>query len=176
LKLIHLLPLAFPLFAAGCASTLNTAGSSDFACPGMPGITCKTPVQVYQMTNQDKLASPLPSSPSSDNATPMQIVAVSEGTGLSTPKPIRVPATIMRIWIAPWTDKNDDLHWPSYLFTEVQARRWNFGKPEFTDMQPVVPHRMMRAAAPKGVRQDAAQAVTATDPGSLPQPDEIKLD
>ena len=69
-----------------------------------------------------------------------------------------------------------DAFFDCYLFTEVQARRWNFGKPEFTDMQPVVPHRMMRAAAPKGVRQDAAQAVTATDPGSLPQPDEIKLD
>lgn len=39
----------------------------------------------------------------------------------------RVPAQVMRIWLAPWTDKAGDLHMPGYVYSEIKARRWSIG-------------------------------------------------
>ena len=41
----------------------------------------------------------------------------------------RLPAKVMRIWIAPWEDSRGDLHAPGYLYTEVEPRRWSVGGP-----------------------------------------------
>ncbi len=44
------------------------------------------------------------------------------------PLPIRTPAKVMKIWIAPWNDKNGDLHVPAYVYTEIEGRKWQVGK------------------------------------------------
>ena len=41
--------------------------------------------------------------------------------------PLRSPARVMRIWIAPWEDSRGDLHAPGYLYTEIDPRRWTLG-------------------------------------------------
>lgn len=43
--------------------------------------------------------------------------------------PIRTPATVMRVWIAPWIDGNDDLMMSGYVYTEIKKRRWMIGEP-----------------------------------------------
>ncbi|WP_049820962.1 TraV family lipoprotein [Methylibium petroleiphilum] len=72
-------------------------------------------------------------------------------------RPVREPAQVMRIWIAPWIDKNDDLHYPSYLFTEVQARRWTFGKQAFAGRGVVVPHKDFASTDPQRSTASAAE-------------------
>ena len=49
------------------------------------------------------------------------------------PVPLRVPAQVMRIWIAPWEDSRGDLHAPGYLYTEIEPRRWTLGAPAEPD-------------------------------------------
>jgi hypothetical protein len=49
--------------------------------------------------------------------------------GPEDPAPIRMPAQVMRVWIAPWEDSRGDLHAPGYLFTEIVPRRWSLGVP-----------------------------------------------
>ena len=44
------------------------------------------------------------------------------------PIPIRTPAHVMRIWIAPWEDTNGDLNTTGYMYTEVEERRWVIGE------------------------------------------------
>lgn len=39
----------------------------------------------------------------------------------------RVPARVMRIWVAPWTDSAGDLHMPGYVYSEIAGRRWSIG-------------------------------------------------
>lgn len=39
----------------------------------------------------------------------------------------RVPAKVMRIWLAPWTDEVGDLHMPGFVYTEIKSRRWSIG-------------------------------------------------
>lgn len=43
------------------------------------------------------------------------------------PIPVRTPAQVMRVWIAPWEDAKGVLHVGGYHFVEIQARRWTFG-------------------------------------------------
>lgn len=43
--------------------------------------------------------------------------------------PIRKPASVMRIWIAPWVDENDDLMMSGYVYSEIKKRTWNIGEP-----------------------------------------------
>lgn len=43
------------------------------------------------------------------------------------PVPIRTPAQVMRIWIAPWEDTNGDLNAAGYVYTEIEPRRWVIG-------------------------------------------------
>lgn len=40
------------------------------------------------------------------------------------PVPIRTPAQVMRIWVAPWEDTNGDLITTGYVYTEIEPRRW----------------------------------------------------
>ena len=56
-----------------------------------------------------------------------------------SPKPILQPAEVARIWIAPWTDQNQDLHWAGYVFTEITPRRWSFGESAVGAIQPTLP-------------------------------------
>ncbi|WP_425953170.1 type IV conjugative transfer system lipoprotein TraV [Ralstonia pseudosolanacearum] len=210
-----------PLLAAGCSSYLNTADNDSFTCPGMPqGIICKTPMAVYKSTNQ------MPAPTDSDLPIGSKLVGVKFGDdqgnvarperaekvqtsmpGLTASsstasnamaRPVRTPAQVMRIWIAPWIDSKDDLHYPSYLFTEVQPRRWSFGKTEFAGKGMVVPHRELAAVAPvpqgpaqpngkpaaqknpggDAQRADAGRANPETDAPAfgMPSPSDINLD
>lgn len=200
------LALAIPVLLTGCASTFNPGGESSFSCPGMPqGIVCKTPTAVYKSTNQmpaetendlplgqhlgDKSGPPagmtyvLPKSLDAKSTSGSTTGSGIVKTGKA--KPVREAAQVMRIWIAEWTDKNDDLHYPGYLFTEIQPRRWSVGKSETSGRNTTVPFRA--AAAPSGApgkeqpaaakqpEGEARQSAAMSMPG-LPSPSDINLE
>ena len=48
----------------------------------------------------------------------------------SEPVPVRTPAQIMRIWIAPFVDTNGDLVAPGFVYTEIEPRRWIYPSDE----------------------------------------------
>lgn len=200
------LALAIPVLLTGCASALNPGGEASFSCPGMPqGIVCKTPSAVYKSTNQmppetendlplgqhlgDRSGPPagmtyvLPKSVTAQGAT----TGTGTGTGIvktGKARPVREAAQVMRIWIAEWTDKNDDLHYPGYLFTEIQPRRWSVGKAEASGRNTTVPFRATavpagasgkeQPAAAKQSEGEARQSAAMSMPG-LPSPSDINL-
>lgn len=45
--------------------------------------------------------------------------------------PVRTNAQVMRIWVAPWEDKDGDLHAPGIVYKEIAGRRWNFGEAQY---------------------------------------------
>lgn len=49
------------------------------------------------------------------------------------PIPIRMPAQVMRAWIAPWEDARGVLHAGGYSFIEIESRRWSFGETATTE-------------------------------------------
>lgn len=191
---LNLFVMAAVALTAGCGSTFNTANESSFSCPGMPqGIVCKTPIAVYQSTHEAPAPteSDLPFGPGTQ-ASPAQVVRdlaasrVQARAELRTPtmasaslatgaKPVREPARVMRIWIAPWVDKNDDLNFPGYIFTEVKPRSWSMGRKEFAGEGVSVPYKALTAATTEPRESDQRTSGGASMPG-LPAAAEIKLD
>lgn len=145
------------LVLSGCASTLNTASNSTFGC-GLPkGQTCKTPTAVYNSTHGTGQQTQY-DTPVGNNSTNTTSAAAKDGKDASTqggahlvlgghihstvngPRPVREPAQIVRIWIAPWVDASDTLHLAQYQFAEVQPRTWTVGLEEKRGGGYVIPH------------------------------------
>ena len=132
----------------GCSSMLNPAGSSDFDCPGMPkGIVCKNPREVYDKTNGDLDSEVVhynaPNEAKTNTGSPAPVVAYQpSGNDLTQPEPLVTQTRVLRVWLAPWVDKNKDLHWPGLMFTKIQTSQWNYGEESFDGVEPPVPHQI----------------------------------
>lgn len=145
--------------AVGC----QTIGTNKYGCSGLPdGIICKTPTQIYDQTNgdvegvyqyQDNQAKiedegmfkSSKSEKQRQNAN-QNVQMLSESSPFakpafkahSNPIPVLEQPKVLRIWIAPWVDQNETLNYPSYKFTEITPRKWNFGgNPQFRNVLPV---------------------------------------
>jgi hypothetical protein len=75
------------------------------------------------------------------------------------PVPLRLPAQVMRVWIAPWEDSRGDLHAPGYLYTEIEPRRWTLGAPAEPDreflIRPLQIERRDAKPEPAGTGRDS---------------------
>lgn len=165
---------------SGCAA-LNTGDSSEFACPGQPGVICKTPVQVYEMTGgalpengsgiptakTGKAAEKGAKTDSGASAIIRDQKHLQPVTG--APLPVREQARVMRIWVAPWVEtKTDALHWPGYVYVEVEPRKWSFGINDFRGLKPGIPlvRKSHPADVPPQAHQDPAVGMAATPSGA----------
>jgi len=185
---IRLLPLTLVLMLAGCANVLNTANHAEFACPGMPdGVMCKSPLQVYRATDgvthdRDSVTA----APAKGSGSQTSQETFDDGSGLASiqtekaarDKPPALPLPLHLPTHLPISQSAS----PSYLFTEIQPRKWSFGKAEFTGSRPVIPHLMVTPSAqptlhdrPESGRVGSVQpvsspqAVTGIPEAALPQ-------
>lgn len=131
---------------SGC-STLNI-GNDDYACPGMPnGVQCMSAADVYSATNDGQVPRPMSpdeaeaksegnldesgqgaAAPGSTRSSGDEVINTYVAPRLpNKPVPIRTPAQVMRIWVAPWEDTNGDLIVTGYVYTEIEPRRWVIG-------------------------------------------------
>jgi hypothetical protein len=78
--------------------------------------------------------------------------------------PLRTPARVMRIWIAPWEDSRGDLHAPGYLYTEIDPRRWALEEGD-DNRPPVRPLQIERRAAPSSGARSGRDAGATRTPG-----------
>jgi conjugal transfer pilus assembly protein TraV len=75
-----------------------------------------------------------PGSASTHN--PNLLLTATQLPAIDKPLPIRTPAQVMRVWMAPWEDAKGILHAGGYSFIEIEARRWMLGETS-TDSEPV---------------------------------------
>jgi len=126
---------------AGCASTMGI-GKTEYGCKGIPGHqTCSTAEDNYKKTDGDLSESPWQQETASKrvkikrgkDGRPLPIIKIKRSKEVLLPKqhnpiPIRTPARVLRIWIAPWEDKSGDLHMASLVYSEIEKRRWVVGE------------------------------------------------
>jgi conjugal transfer pilus assembly protein TraV len=55
-------------------------------------------------------------------------VEIVKGLKNSRHMPILRPPKIVRIWIAPWVDGNEDLNMDTYIYTEISGKKWILGE------------------------------------------------
>lgn len=120
------------LALAGCANITGLDGAtSSFACKAAPGVTCQSvsgvyqnsvtgnlPLQQIQKEGEKGSGAPLPEYGDPGRVSPRDMEAPSSGA------PLRSSALVLRIWMAPWEDRNGDLYDQSYFYTVVDTGRW----------------------------------------------------
>lgn len=108
------------LLLQGCS--LFGVGEAQYACPDPGKGVCKSARQIY-----DEIK--VPSEPDSD---PQRLIKPEKvDHRLVTPEPVayRTPAQILRIWIAPWVDKQGNWHSGGVVMTDIAPREWQSAIP-----------------------------------------------
>lgn len=150
--ILSLAAMSVAAFVSGCASTMNV-GESTFACKEQAG--CPTPVEVYNKTHnapKDVLVGKTPKEWRKPGADVVQLPQQTETAkqlkqivgaqrlnveGERVSVPLRRGSQVARVWVAPWVDDDDRLHWARYIFAEVSGRRWQFGERDVRQEQSV---------------------------------------
>lgn len=119
------------LLLSGCAS-LN----SKFDCPVKPGVMCESIDQVNAQVDQGTLGGDATAS-GCKNCTGVKGRPMPEGGNFTTPyptlamnpgDPMRYGETVMRVWMAPFEDKDGNYYQPTVLYTIVKPGHW-MGQP-----------------------------------------------
>ena len=121
-RLLLLAALLVPIIQ-GCS--LFGVGEAEYACPEPGKGVCKSARQVYQDTDSQPSEDTSPTSPKSFVEPDLRLV---------TPEsvPNRTPAQILRIWIAPWVDKQGNWHSGGIVMTDIAPREWQSAIPVYS--------------------------------------------
>ncbi|WP_252180382.1 TraV family lipoprotein [Endozoicomonas sp. 4G] len=107
----------------GCS--LFGVGEAEYACPEPGKGVCKSARQVYQDTDSPPAEDLFPTPPKNHSEPDSRLV---------TPEavPNRTPAQILRIWIAPWVDKQGNWHSGGVVMTDIAPRDWQSAIPVYS--------------------------------------------
>jgi len=134
------------LFLQGCA-TLGVSKNTEFSCQNgdKKDISCLSASEVYNATNdkeylnknnineqkkennleyKDKVIDANSSSFDSELSNYYNRKILSMG---DAPVPIKTQQGVMRVWISPWVDKDDQLHTGEYVFKNITDSEWLVG-------------------------------------------------
>ncbi|WP_020563520.1 TraV family lipoprotein [Methylosarcina fibrata] len=156
-------------FSTGCAT--------QYGCKGMPDDPqCLSTTEAYQVTDKALLEPPKPQTPKSE-AVKAEAIAPSPRHArqpvpkIEDPTPIRTPAQVMRIWIAPWEDSDGDLMVSGYVYTELEPRRWMIGKSAPTVSPSLVPLQIDQRPPERPLDRDqAGSEIEGMPPGPSKAP------
>lgn len=123
IKMFFLILISFISLIAlsGCSSNLN----SNFDCPMKPGVMCQSLDGVNTQVDQGKLGSNnsgqlnIGQTAFDGNFAPTYPAAV-----MQPGQPLRYGETVMRIWVAPYQDKDGNYYQPSTFYTIVKPGHW----------------------------------------------------
>lgn len=114
------------LVLTGCGTMAGVGAGSSFGCQAPDGVTCSSLSGVYANAVANNLPGAQKSAHSSTEVLPSKsaVTAIS-GRALSSGSPLRSTAKVLRIWLAPWEDSENDLHDQSYIYVIADQGRWS---------------------------------------------------
>lgn len=152
-------------------TTLLNGCATQYGCKGMPDDPkCLSTTEAYQVTDKalpepPKVAAAVqPTVSGSKMSQPPQQQPVPK---IDDPTPIRTPAQVMRIWIAPWEDSEGDLMVSNYVYTELEPRRWMIGKSAPTLSPSLIPLQIEQRPPEKPLEREHEQV--GTEPLNIPK-------
>jgi conjugal transfer pilus assembly protein TraV len=98
--------------------------------------------------------------------TPEQGGPISQIDGAhSVPYPLLKQPRVARVWVAPFVDQHDQLHFPGYIYSVVKNNTWTFGQGSDKATPPVPSAEQAQAANPP--QQDAPGSTSASGLGMV---------
>lgn len=175
------------VWLGGCATGMLSAGAPEFACKAASteGVGCMSAREIYAATEGTARVSAVAKAQASTTtaAGVAQVDIARSGSQppasaviepaavaprlieVDRPMPIRSQAKVMRIWIAPWEDSVGDLNASGYIYTELEARRWNVGERLVAKAPLITPLQISGPTASTGANP---QRGGATPPATSP--------
>lgn len=138
------------LLVAGCADLTGLGASAAFQCSAPRGLPCRSLAAVAAPAAS--AAWPGWSGPGRVARPPAQLLPAGA---------LRSEPTVVRLWIAPWVDRDGDLHDQSHVYLQIDTGRW------------LVDHtreRVRRGFAPQAEAVPQAAAGPASGPSPAPRP------
>ena len=108
------------LLIQGC--TMLGVGESEYACDKPGKGVCKSARQVYQDISDNEHKASVPQTQPVNQFDQTM-------TSKEIPTPQRLPAHILRIWIAPWVDKQGHWHSGGVVMSDIYPREWQSATP-----------------------------------------------
>ena len=185
IKLICVSPL---LFLAGCASSFNVGDSGKLSCrqsvKGMPCVTVRAAYHASMAYDpEETIVLQEPGKAGGRNAgkvVPFLPEPVPNAAVIGEPKPLLMPAQVMRVWVNAYEDENGDLVYPSRVFSEVTPPKWNVGYSAAQGIQSsrlITPLVVPKAEALEDAQKEADEAQqpveTAQPPAAQTIPDSL---
>jgi conjugal transfer pilus assembly protein TraV len=161
--------LLIRLSLVGFTALLCTGCATQYGCKGMPDDpTCLSTTEAYQVTDKAlaepaKVAAAVQASVSSS----MPNHKLQPVPKIDDPTPIRTPAQVMRIWIAPWEDSDGDLMVSNYVYTELEPRRWMIGRSAPAISPSLIPLQIEQRPPEKNLEREREQI--GTEPLTIPK-------
>mgnify|MGYP003477372453 FL=1 len=115
------------LLLTGCASNMSgLGGSTDLACPMPDGSTCKSMSVAYQDTYRKSSSASAPPSYADAQSSVEATASKPQRPTLSAEvgSPLLTGPRLMRIFIGPWTDADDNLMEGRRVFVKIEDSRW----------------------------------------------------
>jgi conjugal transfer pilus assembly protein TraV len=121
--------LLIAVLLEGCTSLSGVGGEAQYACPAPRGIQCGSVSANYrqslhrgfpdhaQATGIDPVAQ-LDNPPLPPTLAPTSDATVGSATRL------RSPPRILKLWVAPWEDRDGVLHDAAFVFVPIDHGRW----------------------------------------------------
>jgi conjugal transfer pilus assembly protein TraV len=166
--------IAAALCLAGCASLSGVGGESHYACPAPNGVRCGSVTANHLQSLPGDRPGRLTSGAASKSEGPHAAAEPTPGQAApaATPDattPLRSPPRILKLWVAPWEDREGVLHDAAFVFVPIDHGRWLLqrGRPATRLQERFVPPS--GAPTPTGNRPSAALGL-ATNPAPVPVP------
>lgn len=157
----RLLPVLL-LLLGGCSSMMNT-GSTELSCGTANRGRCMSMSQAWEASSdyrpQDHAAL---SGSKSGGITPFLPDPIPNMAAIDEPKPLLMPAQVLRVWVNAYEDSNGNLVYPTRVFSEVTPRRWNVGYSAAQMIQSSRTVTPLVAASPTVVPSDEAPPTATT--------------
>ncbi len=159
---------------AGCASLSGVGGESHYACPAPQGVRCGSVTANYLQSLPGDRPGRLTSGAESESERthPAAEPAPAPAAPAANPDaatPLHSPPRILKLWVAPWEDRDGVLHDAAFVFVPIDHGRWllQHGRPAARLKERPVPPPGSPAAS--GTAASGALGL-ATDAAPLPAP------
>ena len=115
------------LVLSGCGSVTGFSNAfTDFGCQDASGKpSCRNISAVYEENNPDRVpAETAPKDTVGEILTALELKENKDFVVITPVKPRRRADTVLRVWLAPYTDKEGDLHDQRYMYVKLQDGGW----------------------------------------------------
>ena len=145
-------------FLSGCTSLSGVGGDTQYACPAPRGVQCGSVSANYLQSLRGDLPGQPPTRRAGADpggATAATLTPGRSGNANVDPDtPLYSPPRILKLWVAPWEDRDGVLHDAAFVFVPIDHGHWL--------LDHVRPAARLESRAIRSPRTDAAMAPANT--------------